>query len=204
MKEERETNLMTLTMAAIIIGVLVMSGCATKETPPVVVSSPAAECARAVGIIATSAAGDPTSKVVAITSIERLCGSANMQVAQQAPQSLGGTLWTAALQIFDIGARVYGVKAQRDVGIVQSNNATATAISTNGAFLGMGQSIATAGTAGYQYVQAPAPTVTTTTTLSGTGVIGGGQYTGPVTTNTNPSARVCSTSSTGVLTCVGG
>ena len=121
----------------------------------------------------------------------------------QAPQSLGGTLWQAAIQVFDIGARIYGIKAQRDVGITQSNNSAATAIASYGAFQGMGAQIAAAGTAGYQYVQAPAANVTTTTTLSGTGVIGSGTYTGPVTTATNPSPRVCTATTTG-LVCVGG
>ena len=200
---------MTLTMAAFIVGFLLLSGCASDKpslapvTQHEAATMAVSNCALAIKEIATATAGDAASKVAAVGAIERLCGHGNMMVAQQAPQTLGGTLWQAALQIFDIGARVYGIKAQRDIGITQSNNARDVSVSTNSAFLGMGQSIVQAGTAGYRYVQTPAPNITTTTTLSGTGVIGGGTYTGPVNTVTNPTPRVCTATATGLI-CVGG
>lgn len=50
------------------------------------------------------------------------------------------------------------------LGSIQSSNQKDIAVSTNNAFLGMGSAIATAGTAGYPYVQAPGPVTTTTTT----------------------------------------
>lgn len=202
-------------LMCLVIGVL-LSGCAS--TPPAA-AGPApidprtayaaalGDCAAAIKDVVATANNDAVAKVVAVGAIERLCGAGgaqlqamNMQASAPAP-SLGATLWTAALQVADVAMRGYGIKANRDVAIVQSNNAANTAIASYGAFQGMGQQIQLAGTAGYQYVQAPAANVTTT--LSGTGVIGNGQYTGPVTTTTtttNPQ-RNCTTSAAGVTTC---
>jgi len=207
-KEEHETGLMTVVMCAVIVAVLFMSGCATKEPPaPVVVSSPAADCAKAIGIIATSSAGDATSKVVAVSAIERLCGNQQAQLslaqASQTPASIGQTLFQAALQTADIVLRGYGIRSQRDVSIVQSNNAAATSIASYSAFQGIASSGFASNAAIAGNIQAPAPNIT----LSGAGVIGSGSYSVPTTTTTtitNPTPRVCSTSSTGVLTCFGG
>jgi hypothetical protein len=109
------------------------------------------------------------------------------QVIQQAPQSFFGLAWQSALQVADLALRGYGIKAQRDTAIASTNAQRDTAIASYGAFTSMGSSIATAGTAGYPYIQAPAANVTTT--LSGTGVLGSGTYTGPVTTTT--TTRTC-------------
>lgn len=107
-----------------------------------------------------------------------------VQIASSQPQSVWGVAWQAALGVADVALRAYGIKATRDVGITSSNNQRDIAVSTNAAFLGMGNSIMQAGTAGYQYVQAPGAitTTTTTNTLSGTGVLGSGTYTAPITT----------------------
>jgi len=76
----------------------------------------------------------------------------------------------------------------RDVSIAQSNNFTNLGIA------GFNSNAAIAG-----FIQSPAPNIT----LSGTGVIGSGSYNGPITTTTttNPAPKVCSISTTGVLTC---
>lgn len=204
-------------LMAIVIGAL-MAGCATPAAPTVAASAPIdprtayaaalGDCATAIKDVVASASGNDVAKVVAVGAIERLCGAGGaqlqaMNVQTSAPQpSLGATLWTAALQVADVAMRGYGIKANRDVAIVQSNNAANTTIASYGAFQGMGQQIQLAGTAGYPYVQAPAANITTT--LSGTGVIGSGQYTGPVTTTTttttNPQ-RNCTTTAAGVTTC---
>lgn len=119
-------------------------------------------------------------------------GAAPQQVVQvQQPQSLLGLAWQSALQIGDIALRAYGIKANRDVNMTTSNNNREIALSTNSAFVGMGHEIGAAGTAGYQYVQAPqAPQPNITQTLSGTGVLGSGSYTAPVTTTTT-TTRNC-------------
>jgi len=205
MTEDQEQGLIGgIGWIALAVILILLAGCASKEPPaPVVVSSPAADCAKAIGIIATSTAGDPTSKVVAVSAIERLCGN-QVQVAQQAPASLGTVLWNAALQTADIVLRGYGIRSQHNLGVVQSNNAAATSIASYGAFQNIASSGFASNAAIASNIQAPAPNIT----LSGTGVIGSGQYnfTAPVTTTTttNPAPRVCSTSSTGVMTCVGG
>ncbi len=110
------------------------------------------------------------------------------QVAVQQPQSILGMAWQSLLQVADVGLRAYGIKVAGDVAMTNSNNSRDTSVASYGAFTAMGNSIANAGTAGYQYIQAPAANVTNTT-LSGTGVLGSGTYTGPVTTTTN---RNCS------------
>ncbi len=107
------------------------------------------------------------------------------QVIQQAPQSIWGTAWTALLQLTDVGLRAYGIKVGGDVARNNSDNNRITSLGAYSAFTQMGGSIASAGTAGYPYVQAPGATTNTTTTLSGTGVLGSGTYNGPITTNRN-------------------
>jgi hypothetical protein len=109
-----------------------------------------------------------------------------VQVSQ--PQSIAGMAWQALLQLTDLGLRAYGIKAVRDTNITQSNNNRDVALSTNATFsAGMG-AIAQAGAAGYPYIQAPQPNITQT--LSGTGVLGSGSYTAPVTTTTT-TTRNC-------------
>lgn len=212
MSEDTETIGMTGAIALILLIVLLaLTGCAAKDVPKAEPVNPheaatmaVSNCALAIKEIATSTAGDAASKVAAVGAIERLCGQGGAQFAFRPEPSLGATLWQAALQVADIGARWYGIKAQRDVGINQANQAAATQIASYGAF----QNIASSGFASNAFIagniQSPAPNIT----LSGTGVIGSGQYnfTAPVTTTTttNPTPRVCSVSSTGVLTCQGG
>lgn len=198
--ESEEQGGMAAIMFAIIAGVLVMSGCATKDAPQAPISHHEAaatatgNCALAIKDIATSVSGDAASKVAAVGAIERLCGQGGGQFAvrqYQAPEpTLGATLWQAALQVADIGARWYGIKSQRDVGIVQSNNSAATAIASYGAFSGIASSGFAANATIAGQIQAPAANVTTTTNLSGYGVIGGGSVTAPVTT-TNPAPVIC-------------
>lgn len=109
------------------------------------------------------------------------------QQTQSQPTSLVGLAWQSALQLGDLALRYWGVKANRDVNIIQSNNNRDIALSGNATYQALGQSIERAGMAGYPYVQAPAANVTN---LSGQGVIGSGTYTGPVTTTTT-TTRSC-------------
>ena len=81
-------------------------------------------------------------------------------------------------------------------GMVNSNNQRDVAIATNAAFASMGASIATAGTAGYPFVQAPQPNLT----LSGTGVLGSGTYTATTNTNSNNTTRNCTGGAAGTAT----
>lgn len=143
----------------------------------------AAEEARAVQALAAKVDAGGASAYLVAKALKGLGAPQAPQVVQvQQPQSLFGLAWQSLLQVADIALRGYGIKAGRDVGIVQSNNQAATSIASYGAFTTMGGHIATAGVAGYPYVQAPAPNITNT--LSGTGVLGSGSYVGPVTTTT--------------------
>lgn len=165
----------------------------TVTDPREAAATSLAACAVAIKDIATGTAGTEASRIVAVGSIERLCGGgggggglmAAMLQRDPPPQqqpSVWGQAWNAVLGVADVALRVYGIKSVRDVGVTQSNNQRDVAISTNSAFVGMGNSIMTGSTAGYPYVQAPGST--TNNTLSGTGVLGSGTYTAPVTTTT--------------------
>lgn len=177
-------------------GLVVSSSPSTPSSPLAAVLQ---ECARQIGTIATSTSGGEASKVASVGALERLCGGHVQglqlgQQTQQQPQSILGVLWTGLLQAADIAMRGYGLKMQRDVSIVQSNNQASTAIASYGAFTQLGGSIERAGVAGYPYVQAPG--AVTTNTLSGTGVLGSGTYTGPVSTTTT-TTRTCSSGAAG-------
>ncbi len=200
----------TLVLAATAFVALLLAGCASPPQvkadaqPPAdpreAIATAVATCATAIERIATAAGGDVASRVVAVGAIERMCGTqgstqlAALNVTPPAPPpSLGQTLWTAALQTADILLRGYGLKMNRDVAVIQSNNQAATSIASYGAFTAMGGAIERAGIAGYAYVQAPG--AVTTNTVAGNGVIGSGTYTGPVTTTST---------TTTTTTCAGG
>lgn len=168
--------------------------------PREAIATAVATCATAIERIASTGSGDAASKVAAVGAIERMCGSggASMQFAmqppvQQQPQTLGQTLWIAALQTADIFLRGYGIRASRDVSINAANNATATAIAGYSAFGNIANAGFNSNAAIASYIQAPQPNVTNTTTtnttnnttLSGYGVIGAGTYIGPVARNCN-------------------
>ena len=191
----------------IVVVALLLAGC--QAGPQVVMPDPrgaiaesVAKCATAIQHIASTGQGDAASKVAAVGAIERMCGGggASMQFAmhqpaQQQPQTLGQTLWTAALQTADIFLRGYGIRASRDVSINAANNATATAIAGYSAFGNIASAGFNSNAAIASYIQAPQANVTTTnttttnttnnTTLSGYGVIGAGTYIGPVARNCN-------------------
>jgi hypothetical protein len=145
-----------------------------------------ADRARVAAIAQIAATGGDTAKTAAVLALaiqgpgaSSSSSSAAIVPAIPAPRSTGETLWTAFLQVADVGLRAWGIKVGGDVAIRQSDNQAATAIASYGAFTSMGGSIERAGIAGYPYVQAPAPNITNT--LTGAGVIGSGTYTGPIT-----------------------
>lgn len=160
---------------------------AVQHDPRGAVADVLVSCAASVEKIATSTAGDAASKVAAVGALERMCGG-QLQIAMQPPPqqpSLGATLWQAAVQVADVALRAYGIKASRDVAVVQSNNQAQTTIASYGAFQGIANGGFTSNAAIASQIQAPAANVTNTYTLSGTGVLGSGTYTGPVTTTRN-------------------
>jgi hypothetical protein len=93
-----------------------------------------------------------------------------------------------------VAAQVYAARTNAHTQEVVAGYQRDSTIAGYQAFTTMGGSIERAGTAGYQYVQAPG--AVTTNTLSGTGVLGSGAYTGPVSTTTT-TTRTCTTGSAG-------
>ena len=160
-----------------------------------------ATCATAIERVASSNA-DTTSKVVAYGAIERMCANGNnMQTAlaipPPQPQSLGQTLWMAALQTADIVLRGYGIRVGRDVAINSSNNAMITAVSSYNTLSNIASSGFSSNTAIAANIKSPAPNITTinNTTLSGSGVIGSGSY----VINRNCNGGIAGSSNAGIL-----
>lgn len=187
-----------LLLALAAVAAVFLAGCATQAPavaapqvdPRDAVMTAVATCATAIERIATGANGDPASRVAAVGAIERMCGSGGagnisaLLQAQQRPQetSIASTAWSAFLSVVDVGLRAYGIKVGSNVAIRQVEANRDTSLGAYQAFTAMGGQIRDAGTAGYPYVQAPQ--ANQTWTLSGTGVLGSGSYTGPVTTTT--------------------
>jgi hypothetical protein len=140
-------------LIAIILTALALTGCATAEYQAYAEahkSQAAAQTARYQALADIAKMGDTTAKVAAVMSLQM-----GWQQASQitAPKSWAdyALQWTGLL-LPTIG-QVYSINKQTQVGIVQSNNATALGVSTNAAFVGLAGKI-----------QAPAANVSTTTT----------------------------------------
>ena len=137
-------------------------------------SNAEAEKYKAIAAIAQS--GDTTAKVAAMFSLQS--NGQNQQAVQlAAPKSTSDNIrdWVGILVPSLIQG--YGIHANTQMGMRQSDNATALGMSTNTAFVGM---------AGH--IQAPAANITTT--LSGTGTLGSGSYstdTHAITGSYNPA-----------------
>ncbi len=141
---------------------LSLTGCATAEYQAYAEAhkaQAAAQTARFQALADIARQGDTTAKVAAVMSLQM----GGVQQGQQinAPKSWAdyALQWTGLL--LPTAGQIYTVNKQTNLGMRQSDNATALGISTNQAFVGIASQI-----------QAPAANVT----LSGTGVIGSGSY----------------------------
>ena len=151
-------------MIAPIIAVLSLTGCATAEYAAYAdahKAQAAAQTARYQALADIAKQGDTTAKVAAVMSLQMGGGQQSTQIA--APKSWAdyALQWTGLL-LPTVG-QIYTINKQTTLGMRQSDNATAVAVSTNNAFVGMASQI-----------QAPAANVTT---IGGNGVIGAGSYT---------------------------
>lgn len=81
-----------------------------------------------------------------------------------------------------VAAQVYVARTNAHTQEVVAGYNRDSTIAGYQAFTSMNAQTAAAGTYGYQYVQAPGAVTTSTSTLNGTGVVGSGTNTGPVTT----------------------
>jgi len=184
-------------LALVIIAVvLALTGCATtKET------ATAEEVTRAGALDgAIAAAKAPlftlscpvTGCIIGSLSVGNPGGAAQMaevvKVAMQPVPSEASQNFRAVLGVLGQvgGWGVIGHYAIAAIGSVTEGFAKGFASNANIATAGFASNTAIAG-----QIQSPQPNITTTTTLSGYGVIGSGTVTAPVTTTTNPVAKVC-------------
>lgn len=144
-----------------------LSGCASaqydayvKGQEAVATAQAKAEVARyqALALIATT--GDEAAKVAAVMSIQSNGQKANTQV--QMPVSVGEQIRAWASVFVPALTQGYVARQNANVQIVNSNNAAATAASTNAAFVGMAAQIQAPGTTytnSYNQDSTHAPTV---------------------------------------------
>lgn len=148
---------------AITIAALALTGCATGQYQAYAdahKAQAAAQTARYQALADIAKMGDTTAKVAAVISLN--AGSATQAAQIAAPKSWADyALQSIGLFLPTIG-QVYAVNKQTQLGMKQSDNATALGVSTNAAFVGIASQI-----------QAPAANVTT---IGGNGVIGSGSY----------------------------
>ena len=159
-------------MIAPLLAVLSLTGCATAEYAAYAdahKAQAAAQTARYQALADIAKQGDTTAKVAAVMSLQMGGGQQNTQI--NAPKSWAdyALQWTGLL-LPTVG-QIYTINKQTTLGMRQSDNATAVAVSTNNAFVGMASQI-----------QAPAANVTT---IGGNGVIGAGSYTIGANSGTN-------------------
>jgi hypothetical protein len=150
-------------LIAPLIAVLSLTGCATAEYQAYAdahKAQAAAQTARYQALADIAKQGDTTAKVAAVMSLQMGGVQQNTQI--NAPKSWAdyALQWTGLL-LPTVG-QIYTINKQTTLGMRQSDNATAVAVSTNNAFVGIAGKI-----------QAPAANVTT---IGGNGVIGSGSY----------------------------
>ena len=149
-------------LIATLLCALALSGCAHEYAAYAEAhkAQAAAQTARYQALADIAKQGDTTAKVAAVMSLQMGGGQQNTQI--NAPKNWAdyALQWTGLL-LPTVG-QIYTVNKQTSLGMRQSDNATAVAVSTNNAFLGMASQI-----------QAPAANVTT---IGGNGVIGSGSY----------------------------
>ena len=151
-------------LLALAVCSVALTGCATNSEYSAYADAhkaqAAAQTARYQALADIAKQGDTTAKVAAVMSLQMGGGQQNAQI--NAPKSWAdyALQWTGLL-LPTVG-QIYTINKQTTLGMRQSDNATAVAVSTNNAFVGMASQI-----------QAPAANVTT---IGGNGVIGSGSY----------------------------
>jgi len=144
-------------LALITVALLALTGCATNkdyqlyaETQQKIAQAQAmSETARYAALAEIAKTADPGARVAAVMSINfGSQGSNSPRVNQVAPpKTFGDTAlqWTSVL--LPSLTNIYGITANRQVAITQSNNAAATAASTNSAMVNIANGGAAAATA---------------------------------------------------------
>jgi hypothetical protein len=146
-------------LLALAVCSVALTGCATAEYAAyadIHKAQAASQTARYQALADIAKQGDTAAKVAAVMSLQ-MGGQQQQASPIAAPKSFGDHLlqWTSVL--LPTATQIYSVGKQAQVGIAQSNNATALGVSTNAAFVGIAGKI-----------QAPAANVTTTNTTTTT------------------------------------
>jgi hypothetical protein len=148
---------MKLRIAMIAATVMLLTGCATNkdyqlyaETQQKIAHANAmAETARYAALAEIAKTADPGARVAAVMSINFGAQGSNSPRINQisAPRTFGDTAlqWTSVL--LPGLTNIYGITANRQVAITQSNNQAAVAQSTNATFATMNSNMATSNTA---------------------------------------------------------
>jgi hypothetical protein len=148
---------MKLRIATIAATVMLLTGCATNkdyqlyaETQQKIAQANAmAETARYAALAEIAKTADPGARVAAVMSINFGSQGSNSPRINQvaAPKTFGDTAlqWTSVL--LPSLTNIYGITANRQVAITQSNNQAAVAKSTNDTFATMNGNMATSNTA---------------------------------------------------------
>jgi hypothetical protein len=144
-------------LAFVTIALLALTGCATNkdyqlyaETQQKIAQAHAmAETARYAALAEIAKSADPGARVAAVMSINFGSQSSNGPRVNQvaAPKTFGDTAlqWTSVL--LPSVTSLYGINANRQVAITQSNNQAAVAQSTNATIASMNSNMATSNTA---------------------------------------------------------
>ena len=190
-----------------ILCTLSLTGCATGQYQAYAdahKAQAAAQTARYQALADIAKMGDTTAKVAAVISLNTGNAPQNSNIAAPKNWADYAMQWTGLL-LPTVG-QIYTINKQTSLGMRQSDNAAAVAVSTNNAFVNIAGKI-----------QAPAPNMT----ISGSGVIGSGSYTigansgansgnsgriagSSITDNTSVPTVVPTTTTTSNLTCTTG
>jgi len=126
---------------AIPLAVLALAGCATNdyqkysETQVTIARYKAeAEKARYQVLAEVVKKGDPAASVAAVMSMQMGMGGAAQEQRIEAPKNAGDDVFKWASLILPTAVQGFGIYENAKVATTQSNNATATAISTNSTF----------------------------------------------------------------------
>ena len=191
-----------------ILCTLSLTGCATGQYQAYAdahKAQAAAQTARYQALADIAKMGDTTAKVAAVITLNSGNAQQNSNIAAPKNWADYALQWTGLL-LPTVG-QIYTINKQTSLGMRQSDNAAAVAVSTNNAFVNIAGKI-----------QAPAANVTT---IGGNGVIGSGSYTigansgansgnsgriagSSITDNTSVPTVVPTTTTTSNLTCTTG
>ena len=144
-------------LLAILTATVALVGCGTTEQykmyadtqKSIAQANAMAETARYAALAEIAKTGDPGARVAAVMSINFGAQGGNGPRVQQiaAPKTFGDTAlqWTSVL--LPSVTSLYGINANRQVAITQSNNQAAVAQSTNATMASMNNNMATSNTA---------------------------------------------------------